>query len=70
MDFRGVQGVFYDERVGPVQTQSPVPDRLAGPAVPAASTTIPSTILVWPGSFGVYLTLRSTTAKKVFLTLL
>lgn len=52
MDLRGFQGVFYDERVSFVQAQSPVPDRLAGPAVSAASTTVPSTILVWPGHLG------------------
>jgi hypothetical protein len=63
MDLGGIQGLFYDERIGFVQAQPPVPDRLTGPAVLSDSTAIPSTILVWPGSFGPYLTLRSKTAS-------
>lgn len=62
MDLGCIQGVFYDEHVCLVQAQSPVPDRLAGSTVSTASSTVPSTILVWPGSFGLYLTLRSKTA--------
>ena len=52
MDLRGFQCVFYGERVSFVQARSPVPDRLAVPAVSAAYTTVPSTILVWPGHLG------------------
>jgi hypothetical protein len=59
MELGGIQGVLYNERVSFVQAQSPVPDRLAGSAVSTDSTTVPSTILVWPGLFGPYLTPRS-----------
>jgi hypothetical protein len=64
MDLGGIQGVFHDGHVYLVQAQSPVPDRLAGSTVPTASSTVPSAILVLPGSFGPYLTLRSKTAAK------
>ena len=59
MDLGGIQGVFHHERVSFVQAQSPVSDRLARSAIPTASSTVPSTILVWPGSFGPSLTLQS-----------
>jgi hypothetical protein len=59
MDLGSIQGVFYDERVGLIQAQSPVSDRLAGSTVSTGSTTVHSTILVWPESFGPYLTLQS-----------
>ena len=60
MDLGGIQSLFHDERVSLVSAQPPVPDGLAGAAV-SGSTTVPSTILVWPGSFGPSLTLRSNT---------
>jgi hypothetical protein len=51
-----------NERFSFVQARSPVSDRPAGPPSSAGSTTVPSTILIWRGSFGPYLTLQSKTA--------